>query len=131
MGLLSDEWSRAADQPCGQRRAMHALLPAMSALKSGALFEGFDSSSAVRRVDVLRVRQAIDTAQRSLAELPPTEDVRRLVMQAEGLGAEIEGWAASPPTSDACDRVMRSLMAIHIGAVQLARQLRAGRRSVK
>jgi hypothetical protein len=89
------------------------------------LFDEFDGGAiASRRVDVRRVNQAIDTAQRSLAALPPTEDVRRLALQADGVKAEVEGWAASPPSSDACDRVMRSLMAIHIGAVQLARELR-------
>lgn len=103
----------------------------MSVSKVGRLFEEFDSAGAMRRVDVPRVRHAIDTAERSLAELPATEDVRRLVLQAEGLRAEVEGWAASPPSPDACDRVMRSLMAIHIGAVQLGRQLRAGRTAAK
>jgi hypothetical protein len=98
----------------------------MSAAKPRRLFEGFDRADALRRVDALRVRQAIDTAERSLAELPATEDVRRLVLQAAGLRAEVEGWAASPPSPDACDRVMRSLMAIHIGAVQSAREFRAG-----
>lgn len=103
----------------------------MSASRSRTLFEELENAGATRRVDVLRVRQAIDTAQRSLAELPGTEDVRRLVLQAEGLHAEVERWVASPPSPDACDRVMRSLMAIHIGAVQLARALRAGRRMVQ
>jgi hypothetical protein len=106
------------------------FLPSMSASKSG-LFLELENAGAMRRVDVLRVRQAIDTAQRSLAELPATEEVRRLVSQAEGLHAEVERWAASPPSSDACDRVMRSLMSIHVGAVQLARALRAGRGTVQ
>jgi hypothetical protein len=103
----------------------------MSALKLGMFFEELENTGAMRRVDVVRVREAIDTAQRGLAELPVTEDVRRLVLQAECLRAEVEGWAASPPSSDACDRVMRSVMAIHIGAVQLARELRAGRTAGK
>jgi hypothetical protein len=94
----------------------------MSASKPGTLF-AVDRGS--QRVDVGRVRQAIDTALRSLAALPATEEVRHLVVQAEGLGAEIENWASSPPSLDTCDRVMRSVMAIHIGAVQVARQLRA------
>lgn len=74
-----------------------------------------------------RVRQAIDTAQRSLATFPETEDVRRLVRQAAGLSAEVEHWASSPPSPDACDRVMRSVMAIHIGTVEVARAVRGGR----
>jgi hypothetical protein len=78
-------------------------------------------------VDVRRVRQAIDTAQRSLATFPETEDVRRLVRQAAGLSAEVEHWASTPPSPDACDRVMRSVMAVHIGAVQVARTVRSGR----
>jgi hypothetical protein len=78
-------------------------------------------------VDVRRVRQAIDMAQRSLATFPETEDVRRLVRQAAGLSAEVDGWESLPPSSDACDRVMRSVMAIHIGTVQVARAARGGR----
>jgi hypothetical protein len=78
------------------------------------------------QVDVGRVRQAIDTAQRSLATFPETEDVRRLARQAAGLSAEIEQWASTPPSPDACDRVMRSVMAIHIGTVQVARSVRGG-----
>jgi hypothetical protein len=78
-------------------------------------------------VDVRRVRQAIDMAQRSLATFPVTEDVRRLVQQAAGLSAEVDGWASLPPSADACDRVMRSVMAIHIGTVQVARAARGGR----
>jgi hypothetical protein len=76
-------------------------------------------------VDVRRVRQAIETAQRSLSSFPETEDVRRLMHQAAGLSAEVEDWAASPPSSEACDRVMRCVMAIHIGTVQVARAARA------
>lgn len=75
--------------------------------------------------DVRRVRQAIETAQRSLASFPETEDVLRLIRQAAGLSAEVDRWASSPPTSEACDRVMRSVMAIHIGTVQAARAARA------
>ncbi len=77
-------------------------------------------------VDVRRVRQAIDSAQRSLATFPSTEDVRRLVRRAAGLSAEVDPWASSPPSPDTCDRVMRDVLVIHIGTVQVARTVRAG-----
>jgi hypothetical protein len=77
-------------------------------------------------VDVRRIRQAIDTARRSLAMMPETDDVRRLVLQAASLSAEIDGWAAAPPSPEACDRVMRCVLAIHIGTVQVARAARSG-----
>jgi hypothetical protein len=76
-------------------------------------------------VDVRRVRQAIETAQRSLASFPETQEVRRLIELATGLSAEVECWASEPPSSEACDRVMRSVMAIHVGTVQVARAARA------
>lgn len=78
------------------------------------------------RVDVHRVRQAIDSAQRSLATFPATDDVRSLVRRAAGLSAEVEQWTSSPPSLDACDRVMRDVLAIHIGTVQVARAARGG-----
>ncbi len=77
-------------------------------------------------VDVRRVRHAIDSAQRSLASFPATEDVRRLVRRAAGLSAEVDQWASSPPSPDTCDRVMRDVLAIHIGTVQVARTARTG-----
>ncbi len=75
--------------------------------------------------DVRRVRQAIETAQRSLASFPETEEVRRLIREAARLSVEVDHWTSSPPSPEACDRVMRSVMAIHIGAVQVARAARA------
>jgi hypothetical protein len=94
---------------------------------SSLFFQDLDRSDKPGGVDVRRVRQAIDTAQRSLATFPETEDVRRLVRQAAGLSAEVEHWVSSPPSPDACDRVMRSVMAIHIGTVEVARTVRGGR----
>jgi hypothetical protein len=76
--------------------------------------------------DVRRVRQAIDSAWRSLATFPATEDVRRLVRRAADLSAEVDQWVSSPPSPDTCDRVMRDVLAIHIGTVQVARTVRAG-----
>ncbi len=103
---------------------LRCLATVMPPLKPGtSLF----SRHPAPQLDVGRVRQAIDTAQRSLATFPETEDVRRLVREAAGLSAEVERWASTPPSPDACDRVMRSVMAIHIGAVQLARSVRDGR----
>jgi hypothetical protein len=96
----------------------------MSFSKPGMPF--FRLAPAPPVVDVRRVRQAIDLAQQSLARFPETEDVRRLVRQAASLDAEVENWSSSPPSPDACDRVMRSVMAIHIGTVQVARTARGG-----
>ena len=75
-------------------------------------------------VEIRRVRQAIESAQRGLATFPETEDVRRLMRQAAGLSAEVDGWSSSPPSPESRDRVMRSVMAIHIGTVQVARAAR-------
>jgi hypothetical protein len=77
-----------------------------------------------RGVDVRRVRQAIDTAARSLAAFPDSDVVRRLTIQAATLNEEVERWSSVPPTPEAAERVMRCVMAIHIGAVQVARAVR-------
>jgi hypothetical protein len=77
-------------------------------------------------VDVRRVRQAIVTACQSLAKFPETDDIRRLVIQAASLSAEVDEWLLSPPSAEACDHVMRCVMAIHIGTVQVARAARTG-----
>jgi hypothetical protein len=95
----------------------------MSIGKTGAHPSPLEDETA--NVDVRRIRQAIETAQRSLAIFPETEEVRRLMRQAAGLSAEVDHWSSSPPSPDTCDRVMRSVMAIHIGTVQVARAARA------
>jgi hypothetical protein len=95
----------------------------MSIGKTGAHPSPLDDDELT--VDVRRIRQAIETAQRGLAIFPETEEVRRLMRQAAGLTAEVARWASSPPSPDTCDRVMRSVMAIHVGTVQVARAARA------
>jgi hypothetical protein len=77
-----------------------------------------------RGVDVRRVREAINTAARTLARFPDSEAVRRLLVQAGTLNEEVDAWAFTPPTPEAAERVMRCVMAIHIGAVQVARAAR-------
>jgi hypothetical protein len=89
-----------------------------------------DPSRAHTGVDVRRVRQAIVTACQSLAKFPETDDVRRLVIQAASLSAEVDEWLLSPPSAEACDHVMRCVMAIHIGTVQVARAARTGRAAI-
>jgi hypothetical protein len=75
-------------------------------------------------VDVRRVSRAIDTAYEALQAIPATDDVRGLIERTVRLGAEVERWVSTPPTPEQCDEVLRSVLAIHIGAVHMTRAAR-------
>jgi hypothetical protein len=72
-------------------------------------------------VDVRRVRQAIETASQALEAIPKTGEVRRFIERAALLGGEVEQWIAVPPTPEQRDELLRSVLAIHVAALQLAR----------
>jgi hypothetical protein len=73
------------------------------------------------RVDVRRVRHAIEMASEALEAIPDTDEVRRLIGRAASLRAELEQWVAAPPTPEQRDELLRSVLAIHVGTLQVAR----------
>jgi hypothetical protein len=75
-------------------------------------------------VDVRRVRRAIDTAEQTLTAIPATDDVRRVMKVALRLRREVDQWVDAVPTPEERDRVLREVLAIHVGALQVVRVAR-------
>lgn len=76
---------------------------------------------AIADADTERVQRAIGMAVRVLAERPNGAGVRELLDEAERLLAQTRSWPSTPPSPEARDEVMRSVMSIHVSALRASR----------
>ena len=66
------------------------------------------------------MRRAVRVVRRTLAGLPETTEVRRLLDQSEALQDQIDRFPETAPLSSTREQVMRGIVAIHLEAMRLA-----------
>jgi len=69
------------------------------------------------------IRDAVEVVLRRLLALSPSPEVEALRAKAEDYLREAEVWSKSPPTVEARERLMKSVLKLHVAVAELEREV--------
>jgi hypothetical protein len=73
------------------------------------------------------IRQAIEIVLRRLSVLSPSPPVEELRARAQEYSRRVDGWTtAAPPPVEERERLMKSVLALHVDAAKLEAKARGG-----